>query len=279
MIILDGKILADKIAASLRDKVAALKQRKIEPCVGIILPKRDIPSAIFVKNKKKRADEIGIKIIVRELLKNNYLIEAKKQVADWNADTKIHGIVVQAPQTRKDETNEVIGTINPEKDIDCLRAENIGLLSLGQPRFLPPTPAGIMELLLHYKIKTEGKNAVIIGRSNLVGKPMALSLMQKKTNATVTVCHSKTPDLASFTKKADILIVAIGRPEFITGRHIKRGAAIIDVGIHKKGNKWTGDVYRSEIEKKAGAFSPVPGGVGPMTVIMLLNNAVKAAQN
>jgi methylenetetrahydrofolate dehydrogenase (NADP+)/methenyltetrahydrofolate cyclohydrolase len=278
--ILDGRLLAAKIEKQLVGRVGKLNQKGVTPGMAIILLKNDLASEIFVKNKINKAAKIGIKAIVERLDKKDFLAKATELVKRWNADPNIHGIIIQLPKNNPKSLGEAVRSVLPIKDVDCLHPENIGLLSLSIPRFLPPTPAGIQKLLIANKISIEGKNVVIVGRGNLVGRPLALTLLQKdkNSNATVTVCHRHTADLERHTKNADILVVAIGQPEFITGKYIKRGGVVIDVGVHKIGDKWYGDVKHDDTDKIASAISPVPGGVGPMTVIMLLQNVIIAAE-
>jgi methylenetetrahydrofolate dehydrogenase (NADP+)/methenyltetrahydrofolate cyclohydrolase len=278
--ILDGRLLATKIEKQLVKRVNMLNKKGITPGMGVILLRDDQSSEIFVKNKINKAAKIGIKTIVERLDKKDFLAKATKLVAKWNMDSNIHGIVIQLPKNNPKSLGEAVRSVLPIKDVDCLHPENIGLLSLSIPRFLPPTPAAIQKLLVANKITIEGKNVVIVGRGNLVGRPLALTLLQKNknSNATVTVCHRHTVDLAKHTKNADILVVAIGQPEFITGKYIKKGGVVVDVGVHKIGDKWYGDVKHTDADKIASVISPVPGGVGPMTVIMLLQNVVIAAE-
>lgn len=279
-LILDGRLLATKIEKQLVKRVNTLNKKGVTPGMGVILLRNDQSSEIFVKNKVNKAVKIGMKTIVERLDKKDFLAKATKLVTKWNADPNIHGIVIQLPKNNPKSLGEAVRSVVVAKDVDCLHPENIGLLSLSIPRFLPPTPAAIQKLLVANKITIEGKNVVIVGRGNLVGRPLALTLLQKNknSNATVTVCHRHTVDLERHTKNADILVVAIGQPEFITGKYIKKGGIVIDVGVHKIGDKWHGDVKHDEADKIASAISPVPGGVGPMTVIMLLQNVVIAAE-
>lgn len=278
--VLDGRLLAGKIEKQLVKRVNALNKKGVTPGMAVILLKDDQSSEIFVKNKINKAAKIGIKTVVERLDKKDFLAKATKLVTKWNADPAIHGVVIQLPKNNPKSLGEAVRSVLPEKDVDCLHPENIGYLSLSIPRFLPPTPAAIQKLLVANKIAIEGKDVVIVGRGNLVGRPLALTLLQKNKNgnATVTICHRHTVDLAKHTKNADILVVAIGQPEFITGKYIKKGGVVIDVGVHKIGDRWYGDVKHADADKIAGAISPVPGGIGPMTVIMLLQNVVIAAE-
>jgi len=278
--ILDGRKLAEKIDEQLAKRIAVLKTAGVTPSLAILLKEGDKDSKIFVGQKEKKCDLLGINFVVETLPKIDFLENAKALIKRWNANPKIHGIVIQVPRGDKSEMREAIKMVDPKKDVDCLHPENIGLLSFSKPRFLPPTPAGIHQLLIKNKINFDGKDVVIIGRGNLVGKPLALLLLQKKkdANATVTVCHRHTKDLAKHTKRADILVVAIGQKEFIGKEYIKKNCVLVDVGIHKVGGKWFGDVKHSEVDRLVSAVTPVPGGVGPMTVTMLLQNVVQVAE-
>ncbi len=279
-LILDGRKLAGKIEKQLIKRVYVLKTAGVKPCLGIVLLEGDQASEIFVRNKIKKAEELGVEVIAKPFPRKSFLEGAQELINKWNKDERVHGIVVQLPRGRVRDLGGVIRNVFPEKDVDCLHPENIGLLSLGVPRFVPPTPAGIHRLLVDNKIKVAGKKIVIVGRSNLVGKPLAITLLQKdkNANATVTVCHSQTVDLINQTKKAEILVVAIGQPEFVTKSYVGKGAVVVDVGVHKIEGKWVGDVKHSEVDKITQAVTPVPGGVGPMTVIMLLQNLIEAAE-
>ena len=279
--ILDGRKLATKFDEQLSKRIGLLKTAGIIPGLAILLKEGDKESAIFVRQKEKKCELLGIEVVIETLPKEGFLENATKIVARWNENPKMNVLVVQVPRGDASEMREVIKLVDPKKDVDCLHPENIGLLSFSKPRFLPPTPAGIHQLLIKNKINFDGKHVVIIGRGNLVGKPLALLLLQKKkdANATVTVCHRHTKDLAKHTKQADILVVAIGQKEFIGKEYINKGCVLVDVGIHKVGDNWFGDVKHSEVDKLVSAVTPVPGGVGPMTVTMLLSNVILSAEN
>ena len=237
----------------------------------------DPASAVYVRNKHRGCEEVGIRSDVYTLPKETTEAELLALLRKLNADDTVHGILVQLPLPKHISEEKVIHTIRPEKDVDAFHPQNAGNILLGKYSFLPCTPAGVMELLAAYDIPIAGKECVVVGRSNIVGKPQALLLLEK--NGTVTVCHSRTKDLAEVTRRADILVVAIGRPCFITADMVKEGAVVIDVGINRKEDgKLCGDVDFDAVEPKASAITPVPGGVGPMTITMLLRNALRAAE-
>lgn len=275
--IIDGKQLAATIRRQLTGEVEELRKQGIIPKLAVIMVGDDKASKIYVKNKNKACEELGIEyeeyllessITIKELLNLIEVLNEKKDV---------HGILLQSPLPEHLDINLAIEKISPEKDVDGFHPINVGKLSLNQDCFVSCTPYGIIKMLDAYHIPIEGKNAVIIGRSNIVGRPLSQCLINR--NATVTVCHSRTQNMEEITKKADILIAAIGKPNFVTENMIKQGAVIIDVGINRTSNGIVGDVAFEEIEKKASYITPVPGGVGPMTIAMLMNNVVKAARN
>lgn len=275
--IIDGKELAKKIREKLKKECTDLKKEGIIPKFAVILVGDNPASKVYVRNKSKAAEETGI-IFEEHLLDTN--IE-QKQLIDLieklNHQKNIHGILLQSPLPNHLDINEAFRTIAPEKDVDGFHPVNVGKLVLGQDTFVSCTPYGIMKMLEEYKIDLEGKNVVIIGRSNIVGKPLYQCCLNK--NATVTTCHSKTKDITAYTKKADVIMVAIGKPKFLTKDMVKEGAVIIDVGINRtEGKKIIGDVDFEEVEKIASYITPVPGGVGPMTIAMLMNNVIKAAR-
>lgn len=275
--IIDGKELAKKIREKLKKECIDLKKEGIIPKFAVILVGDNPASKVYVRNKSKAAEETGI-IFEEHLLDTN--IE-QKQLIDLieklNHQKNIHGILLQSPLPNHLDINEAFRTIAPEKDVDGFHPANVGKLVLGQDTFVSCTPYGIMKMLEEYKIDLEGKNVVIIGRSNIVGKPLYQCCLNK--NATVTTCHSKTKDITAYTKKADVIMVAIGKPKFLTKDMVKEGAVIIDVGINRtEGKKIIGDVDFEEVEKIASYITPVPGGVGPMTIAMLMNNVIKAAR-
>lgn len=277
-VIIDGKKLAKEIREKLKIRCDDLKKSGIQPKLAVILIGNDKPSQIYVKNKSKACEEIGI--IFKEYLLDEK-IEQKELINlidKLNKDTTVHGILLQSPIPNHLDINEAFRKISPEKDVDGFNPINVGKLVLNQDTFVSCTPFGIMRMFEAYNIDLTGKNVTIIGRSNIVGKPLIQCCLNK--NATVTVCHSKTKDLKEHTKKADILIVAIGKSKFITEDMVKNGVVVIDVGINRDENgKLTGDVDFENIEKKASFITPVPGGVGPMTIAMLMNNVLKATEN
>lgn len=277
-IIMDGKALAKKVREELKLKADELKQKSIFPKLAVIMVGDDPGSKIYVRNKSKACEEVGIEFeeyLLDENIKNDELLNL---IEELNNREDIHGILLQSPIPNQLDINLAFRTIKPEKDVDGFHPINVGKLSLNQDCFVSCTPFGIMRMLAEYNIDIEGKHAVIIGRSNIVGKPMVQCMLNK--NATVTVCHSKTKNLAEITRQADILIAAIGRPKFVTEDMVKKGAVVIDVGINRnEEGKVCGDVDFENVSKKASYITPVPGGVGPMTIAMLMNNIIKAAKN
>ena len=277
-VITDGKKLAKEIRENLKIKCEELKERGIEPKLAVILVGNDKPSQIYVKNKSKACEEIGIKFEEYLLDENITQKELINLIEKLNKDNTIHGILLQSPIPEQLDINEAFRKILPEKDVDGFNPVNVGKLVLNQDTFVSCTPYGIMKMFEAYNIDLTGKNVTIIGRSNIVGKPLIQCCLNK--NATVTICHSKTKELKEHTKKADILIVAIGKSKFITEDMVKKDAIVIDVGINRDENgKLTGDVDFENVEKKASFITPVPGGVGPMTIAMLMNNVLKATKN
>lgn len=273
--IIDGKKIAEDMKQELKKDILALAEKGIVPTLAVVLVGDDNASQIYVKNKERVAKELGINSQVIKLEKNISQEELEKTIEKLNQDKNIHGILAQLPLPAHLEARKIASLISPVKDVDCFHPENIGKLFLGNPRFLPCTPAGIVELLKKNNIKISGEKIVIVGRSNIVGKPLALMLLNE--NATVTICHSKTKNLKTETLRADILISAVGKAGLITADMVKKGATVIDVGINRNAEgKLTGDVDFEEVKKIAGAITPVPGGVGPMTVVMLMRNVVKS---
>lgn len=274
--ILDGKLVAENIKIKLKEEVKKLKEKNIIPGLAVILASDDKASRIYVNNKKKVAQELGIVSFIYEFkntVKQDEIIELIKKL---NKDEKVHGILVQLPLPKHINAAKVLEKIDKNKDVDGFTNYNIGNLTKGESGFVPCTPAGVLELLKNYKIDLEGKHCVIVGRSNIVGKPLAMLLLNY--DATVTICHSKTQNLAKITNMADVLISAVGKSRFITKEMVKQGAIIIDVGINRdKNNKITGDVNFEDVKSKVAYISPVPGGVGPMTIAMLMQNTIKAA--
>ena len=275
--ILDGKMLAKKIKNELRKEVEELKRRGIFPKLAVIMVGNDSASKVYVKNKSIACQEVGIEYEEYLLNENVTMEELLNLIEKLNNDDSVNGILLQSPIPKGLDINEAFKSIIPEKDVDGFNPCNVGKLCLGQDAFVSCTPYGIIKLLEEYGIDIEGKDAVVVGRSNIVGKPMMQCLLNK--NATVTICHSKTIKLERATKKADILVVAIGKPKFITKDMVKEGAIVIDVGINRgEDGKLCGDVDYDEVAKVASYITPVPGGVGPMTIAMLMHNIVKAAK-
>lgn len=276
-VVIDGKQLAQKIRNKLKIKSEEIKQKGITPKLAIILVGDDKASKVYVRNKNKACEEVGIEfqehILEGEKTTQEDLI---KLIQELNQDESVHGILLQSPIPRHLDINEAFRTISPQKDVDGFNPENVGKLCLGQDTFISCTPYGVMKMFEEYGIELEGKRVVIIGRSNIVGKPLIQTCLNK--NATVTVCHSRTRNLPEITKQADILIAAIGKSRYIKAEMVKDGAVVIDIGINRgEDGKLTGDVDYGEVEKKASYITPVPGGVGPMTIAMLMNNVIKAA--
>ena len=273
--IIDGKHISQEIKDELKQEVAALKASGRECALAVIQVGNDPASSVYVRNKKKACEYIGIRSLSYELDENTSEDELLALIDKLNADPSVHGILCQLPLPKHMDEDKVINRISPEKDVDGFHPQNVGALVIGQQGFVSCTPAGIIQLLKRSNIQMEGKHCVVIGRSNIVGKPMALLMLRE--NATVTICHSRTRNLKELCKEADILIVAIGKPQFITADYVKEGAVVIDVGIHRdENNKLCGDVKYDEVEPVASAITPVPGGVGPMTIAMLMHNGVEA---
>lgn len=269
---IDGKEISQMVKDELRERV---KKEKIEATLAVIQVGSDPASTVYVGNKKKACEYIGIRSLAFELPEETKEEELLDLVRELNDREDVDGILVQLPLPTHMDEDKVIQTISPKKDVDGFHPQSVGALSIGQPGFVSCTPAGVIQLLKRSGVEIEGKECVIVGRSNIVGKPMALLMLRE--NATVTVCHSRTKDLKEVTRRADILIVAIGKPGFITKEYVKEGAVVIDVGIHRGAdNKLCGDVDFEGVEPVASAITPVPGGVGPMTIAMLMNNCVEA---
>ena len=275
--IIDGKAIAQEVRAEWKVRADALKTRGITPGLAVIIVGEDAASKVYVGNKVKACAELGLHSEHIALPANTDQATLLEKIAGLNANPAIHGILVQLPLPKHIDSDKVLKTIDPNKDVDGFHPMNVGALVTGNPLLRPCTPYGAMKLLEKMGVEIEGKHAVVVGRSNIVGKPMALMLLHK--NATVTICTSKTRDLAHHTRDADILVVATGKPKMITGDMIKPGAAVIDVGINRMPNgKLCGDVDFDSAKKVAGYLTPVPGGVGPMTITMLVANTVEAAE-
>ncbi|MCR5672359.1 MAG: bifunctional methylenetetrahydrofolate dehydrogenase/methenyltetrahydrofolate cyclohydrolase FolD [Lachnospiraceae bacterium] len=271
---IDGKLISTQIKDELKKKVA---DEHLEATLAVIQVGNDPASSVYVGNKKKACEYIGIGSAAYELPEETSQEELLSLIDELNADDKIHGILVQLPVPKHIDEKTVINRISPKKDVDGFHPESVGNLCIGQEGFVSCTPAGIIELLKRSNVSIEGKECVVIGRSNIVGKPMALLLLAN--NGTVTICHSRTKNLKDVCKRADILVAAVGKPKMITSEYIKEGAVVIDVGIHRMDNgKLCGDVDFDDVKDHTSAITPVPGGVGPMTIAMLMANCVKAAE-
>lgn len=272
--LIDGKLISTQIKDELREEVAGMKEQGIVPCLAVIQVGKDPASSVYVNNKKKACAYIGIESLSYEVEETITQEELLNIIQELNQNPKVNGILVQLPLPKHIDENAVIQAISPEKDVDGFHPETVGKMCIGTNGFLPCTPAGIIQLLKRSDIEIEGKECVIVGRSNIVGKPMAMLLLRE--NGTVTITHSRTKDLKEVTKRADILIAALGKPKFITSEYVKEGAVVIDVGIHRnENNKLCGDVDFEDVVDKVSAITPVPGGVGPMTIAMLMDNCVK----
>ena len=282
--ILDGKALAAQLQAELATRVADFKTKTgITPCLATVLVGENPASEVYVRNKRQGCERVGMTSQHHSLSATTSEQELLDFIAQFNAasgDKPVHGILVQLPLPKQIDEKKILDAINPLKDVDAFHPENVGLLVQGRPRFLPCTPNGIQQLLIKSGIETAGKHVVVLGRSEIVGKPIALMLVQRGpgANATVTICHSQTKNLPEITRQADILIAAIGQPRFVTADMVRPGAVVIDVGINRVDGKLCGDVDFDSVRQIAAAITPVPGGVGPLTITMLLENTHKAAQ-
>jgi methylenetetrahydrofolate dehydrogenase (NADP+)/methenyltetrahydrofolate cyclohydrolase len=279
--IIDGRKIAKGIMESLKIKVEDFIQKnKIAPELAVIIVGEDPASLFYVKMIGKTCEKVSINFKEYNLSEETSPGELLKLINNLNKDKKISGIIVQVPLPKHINQDQIQEAVNPSKDVDCFNPINMGRLALGKPEFLPCTPYAVYELIKRENIEVEGKHTVIVGRSNIVGRPMALILLQKKehANATLTICHSLTKDLSYFTRQADILIAAVGKPEIIKRDMVKEGAIIIDVGTNEVGGKLVGDVAYDEVLGKVSLVTPVPGGVGPITNVMLMQNTLKAAE-
>jgi methylenetetrahydrofolate dehydrogenase (NADP+) / methenyltetrahydrofolate cyclohydrolase len=276
--ILDGNALAATVREHLAARAAALKAtRGVTPCLAVILVGEDPASSVYVRNKVAACEKAGFRSIRETYAANVEPVQVLAKIAELNADPAVHGILVQLPLPRHFDAEAVLEAIAPEKDVDGFHAENVGALMQGNPRFIPCTPYGVMKMLESENVPLKGAEAVIVGRSNIVGKPMAMLLLAQ--SCTVTICHSQSKDLAFHTRRADILVAAVGRAKMITGDMIKPGATVIDVGINRQADgKLCGDVDFASAQEVAGLITPVPGGVGPMTITMLLANTLESAE-
>lgn len=283
--IIDGKYISSVIKDEIREETKKLLfERNIIPGLAFIIIGENAASKVYVNSKGRACEEIGFHSITKALPETTSESELLRIINDFNADNSIHGILVQLPLPEHINEQKIIEAIDYKKDVDGFHPQNVGRLSIGQKCFIPCTPFGIVELIKRSNVDTNGKNVVVIGRSNIVGKPMASLFLRKDLNSTVTICHSATKDIKSFTSEADILIAAIGKPEFVKSDMIKEGAVIIDVGINRisdntipKGYRLTGDVDYIDCYKKVSKITPVPGGVGPMTIAMLMKNTLSSA--
>lgn len=273
--LIDGKRISAEIKEELKAKVSMLKKNGKEVCLAVIQVGNDPASTVYVGNKKKACEFIGICSLAYELPEQTTEEELLKLISDLNKNKEVNGILVQLPLPKHIDEDKIIKAIDPNKDVDGFHPQSVGALCIGQPGFVSCTPAGIIQLLKRSNIEIAGKECVVIGRSNIVGKPMSLLLLRE--NGTVTIAHSKTKNLKEITKRADILVVAIGKPKFLTAEYVKEGAVVIDVGIHRDAqNKLCGDVNFDDVAPHCSAITPVPGGVGPMTIAMLMNNCVES---
>lgn len=276
-LLIDGKKISTEIKDELKVTVEELKKQGVETCLAVIQVGDDPASSIYVRNKKRACAYVGIESLSYELPEETTEDQLVKLVKELNENDNVHGILVQLPLPKHINADTIIRTISPDKDVDGFHPESVGRLCIGEPGFVSCTPGGIIQLLKRSGIEIEGKECVVVGRSNIVGKPMSILLLRE--NGTVTITHSRTKDLKEVTGRADILVVAIGKPKFITADYVKEGAVVIDVGMHRnEENKLCGDVDFDDIKDKVSAITPVPGGVGPMTIAMLIYNCVEAAK-
>ena len=283
--IISGNEISQQLKDEMKEKVVKLKAQGLQPCLAVILVGEDPASRVYVSNKKKSCEYIGITSLESRLPAETTTEELLQVIDGYNKDKSVHGILCQLPLPKHIPETKILRSILPEKDVDCFHPFNVGLISIGEVRFLPCTPAGVIELIKRGGFETSGKDVVILGRSNIVGRPLSNMLDQRNMNATVTVCHTKTKNLKERCASADIIIAAMGVPEFLRGDMVKDGAVVIDVGINRvdapgteKGFKLVGDVAFDEVKEKAAAITPVPGGVGPMTIAMLMKNTLTAAK-
>ena len=284
--LLDGKAIAQQIQSELREKVSEfVSEQGFIPTLAAVLVGDDPASQVYVRNKQLACERVGIASQLHRLAADTAEEQLLELVGRLNCQNEIHGIMVQLPLPTSIQTTRVLDSVHPFKDVDAFHPENVGLLSQGRPRFLPCTPHGVLQVLHRERIPVAGQHVVIVGRSDIVGKPLAMLLQAKESslapdmaNATVTVCHSQTRDLAAYTRQADILIAAVGRARFITGEMVRPGAVVIDVGINRTERGLAGDVDAESVSRVASAITPVPGGIGPLTVTMLLANTLRAAE-
>ena len=284
--ILSGKDVSITTYQALQSRIKALKSQSVVPGLAVLLVGEDAGSQIYIRNKTKKFADLGLHSNTFQYSSSISQEDLLLKIRELNNDDRFHGILVQLPLPKHINKYKVLSAMDPKKDVDGFHPSNLGLLLTGKPYFIPCTPKGIMRILAHYKINLSGKNVVVVGRSNIVGRPISIltSLKQEYANATTTICHSGTLDIFDYTKRADIIILAIGSPNFLKGNHIKAGSVIIDVGINRvedhspKGYKIVGDGDETTLMGKASAITPVPGGVGPMTIAMLIENTIEAAE-
>ena len=284
--ILSGKDVSITTYQALQSRIKALKSQSVVPGLAVLLVGEDAGSQIYVRNKTKKFADLGLYSNTFQYSSSISQEDLLLKIRELNNDDRFHGILVQLPLPKHINKYKVLSAMDPKKDVDGFHPSNLGLLLTGKPYFIPCTPKGIMRILAHYQINLSGKNVVVVGRSNIVGRPISIltSLKQEYANATTTICHSGTPDIFDYTKRADIIILAIGSPNFLKGNHIKAGSVIIDVGINRvedhspEGYKIVGDGDETTLMGKASAITPVPGGVGPMTIAMLIENTIEAAE-
>lgn len=284
--VLDGKALATQIQAELRDRVSDfVRENRVTPMLVAVLVGDDPASQVYVRNKQQACDRVGLRSRCERLPSTVSCEQLLALLGRLNADEETHGILVQLPLPAGLDTTRILDAVHPLKDVDAFHPENVGRMSQGRPRFLPCTPHGVMQILFRNEITVAGKHVVIVGRSDIVGKPLAMMMQAKDSawgpamaNATVTVCHSRSENLQSYTRQADILVAAIGRPNFISAEMVRPGAVVIDVGINRTDSGLAGDVDTTGVKEVASAITPVPGGIGPLTVTMLLENTLRAAQ-
>ena len=284
--ILSGKDVSITTYQALQSRIKALKSQSVVPGLAVLLVGEDAGSQIYIRNKTKKFADLGLHSNTFQYSSSISQEDLLLKIRELNNDDRFHGILVQLPLPKHINKYKVLSAMDPKKDVDGFHPSNLGLLLTGKPHFIPCTPKGIMRILAHYQINLSGKNVVVVGRSNIVGRPISIltSLKQEYANATTTICHSGTPDIFDYTKRADIIILAIGSPNFLKGNHIKAGSVIIDVGINRveddspKGYKIVGDGDETTLMGKASAITPVPGGVGPMTIAMLIENTIEAAE-
>lgn len=277
--VIDGKRIAEQTLIAITAAASKFSaETGVQPHLAAVLVGDDPASHVYVRNKERSCLKAGLRSTLHRLPASTSQQALLQLVQSLNSDRDVHGILVQLPLPKQIDPTVILDAINPAKDVDGFHPQNVGLMMQGRPRFLPCTPAGVMQMLEASKIATAGQHAVVVGRSDIVGKPMAALLMQKGADATVTVCHSRSHGIASFCRLADILVAAVGIPEFIKGDMVKPGAAVIDVGINRVGDRLVGDVDFAAASMVASAITPVPGGVGPMTIAMLMQNTLRAAQ-